>query len=95
MLANKLLLGNNGTTIAPGLLVVLHFCGRDRGRISDAMMDIARDYMADILQFDCKNKSATITVGFFMYNKKLMTIRMKMLVVRERMGNVDFSTFQD
>ncbi|VDK82810.1 unnamed protein product [Litomosoides sigmodontis] len=61
MLANRLLLGNNGTTIEPGLLVVLHFCGRDRGRVNDAMFDIAREYMADILQFDCKNKSATIT----------------------------------
>ncbi|KAL4003646.1 Serpin (serine protease inhibitor) family protein [Acanthocheilonema viteae] len=61
LLANRLLLGNNGTIIAPGLLVVLHLCDRNRGPISNAMIDIARDYMADILQFDCKNRSATVT----------------------------------
>lgn len=57
-------MGNNGTTIAPGLLVVLHLCDRDRGPVSNAMIDIARDYMADILHFDCKNRSATIAVTF-------------------------------
>lgn len=62
LLANRLLLGNNGTIIAPGLLVVLHLC--DHGAVSNAMIEIARDYMADILQFDCKNRSATIAVGF-------------------------------
>uniref|UniRef100_A0A0R3RYE9 SERPIN domain-containing protein n=1 Tax=Elaeophora elaphi TaxID=1147741 RepID=A0A0R3RYE9_9BILA len=61
LLANRLLLESNGTTVAPGLLVVLHLCDRDRGPISDAMIDIARDYMADILHFDCKNQSATVT----------------------------------
>uniref|UniRef100_A0AAF5RUP0 Serpin domain-containing protein n=1 Tax=Wuchereria bancrofti TaxID=6293 RepID=A0AAF5RUP0_WUCBA len=59
LLANRLLPGNNGTIVAPGLLVVLHLCGR--GTLSNAMIDIARDYMADILQFDCKNRSATAT----------------------------------
>ncbi|VIO91459.1 Uncharacterized protein BM_BM10856 [Brugia malayi] len=63
LLANRLLPGNNGTIVAPGLLVVLHLCGR--GTLSNAMIDIARDYMADVLQFDCKNRSATATVGFY------------------------------
>ncbi|EFO26535.2 serpin protein 6, partial [Loa loa] len=58
LLANRLLLGNNSTTIAPGLLVVLHLC--DRGTVSSTMIDIARNYMADILQFDCKNTSTTV-----------------------------------
>ncbi|CAG9537092.1 unnamed protein product [Cercopithifilaria johnstoni] len=60
LLANRLLVGNSGATIAPGLLIVLHLCDHDRGPISNAMIEIARDYMADILQFDCKNRSATI-----------------------------------
>uniref|UniRef100_A0A915PW61 Serpin domain-containing protein n=1 Tax=Setaria digitata TaxID=48799 RepID=A0A915PW61_9BILA len=59
LLANRLLLRNNGTTIAPGVLVVLRLCNHDT--ISNTMMNIARDYMADILQFDCKDRSATVT----------------------------------
>ncbi|KAK6101751.1 Serpin (serine protease inhibitor) family protein [Brugia pahangi] len=59
LLANRLLPGNNDTIVAPGLLVVLHLCGR--GTLSNAMIDIARDFMADVLQFDCKNRSATAT----------------------------------
>ncbi|MCP9259402.1 Serpin protein 6 [Dirofilaria immitis] len=58
LLANRLLSGNNGTVTAPGLLVVLHLC--DRTTVSNAIIDIARDYMADILQFDCENGSATV-----------------------------------
>ncbi|OZC09571.1 serine proteinase inhibitor [Onchocerca flexuosa] len=60
LLANRLLLGNNGTIVAPGLLVVLHLC--DRAAVSKAMIDIAQDYLADILQFDCQNRSTTVAL---------------------------------
>ncbi|VDK61093.1 unnamed protein product [Onchocerca ochengi] len=56
--SQQTILRKNGTIIAPGLLVVLHLC--DRAVVSNAMIDIARDYMADILQFDCKNNSTTV-----------------------------------
>ncbi|VDN04747.1 unnamed protein product [Thelazia callipaeda] len=58
LLANKLSLKNNRTIIAPSVLVVLHLC--DQSSVSNAMLHIARDYLAGVHQFDCKNKSASL-----------------------------------
>lgn len=57
LLANKLVLESNSTTVVPGTLMVLHIC--DDITVNSAVLNFAHDYLAEVQQFDCDSKSSS------------------------------------